>query len=84
MGSEHLRGLRLKYASSPLYKHKMMDHPNEDAKFEMHFLKKFKEPITRLPNEGVRNTRKQSEPLNNKSEFHQPATVRLQIDSKYN
>ena len=32
----------------------MMDHQIEDAKFAMHILKKFKEPITRLANEGVR------------------------------
>ena len=51
----------------------------------MHFLKKFKEPITRLANEGVRIlARKHSESLNSRSDFHLPATVRLQVDGTYN
>ena len=61
-----------------------MDHPKEKAEFKMHLLKKFKDPLTRLANEGVRiSSRKPTELLNSKSEFHQPATVRLQVEKKH-
>ena len=81
-GEEHLRGLKKKNEGNPLYKHKINDHPNEDVEFEMNVLKAFKDPLTRLANEGVRiKERKPEELLNSKSEFHQPAIVRLQVDT---
>ena len=47
----------------------------------MEELKTFKDPLTRLANEGVRiQSRKPHESLNSKSEFHQPSIVRLKID----
>ena len=69
--------------NNPLYKHKMMDHPEEQVEFQVNILRKFKEPLTRLANEGVRIcAMKPNESLNSKSEFHQPAIVRLQIDAQ--
>ena len=60
----------------------MNDHPEEDIEFRMQVLKKLKDPLTRLANEGVRiKDRKPEELLNSKSEFHQPAIVRLQVES---
>ena len=48
----------------------------------MNVLKTFKDPLTRLANEGVRiKQRKPDELLNSKSEFHQPAIVRLQVEN---
>ena len=71
-GEEHMRGF---------IKHKMNDHPHEEVKFRMEVTKKFKDPLTRLANEGVRiSSRPPGELLNSKSEFHQPAVVRLKVD----
>ena len=82
-GEEHLRGFRSKNEGNPLYKHKLIDHPEEDPEFQMQVLRSFKDPLTRLANEGVRiKERKPQELLNSKSEFHQPAIVRLQVESR--
>ena len=76
-----MAGFKNQKVTNPLYKHKLMDHPNEEAKFEMHVLKKYKDPLSRLANEGVRiNEHKPGELLNSKCEFHQPAILRLQIE----
>ena len=81
-GEEHLSGFRSKKEGNPLYKHKLIDHPEEDPQFGMQVLRSFKDPLTRLANEGVRiKERKPAELLNSKSEFHQPAIVRLQVES---
>ena len=80
-GGEHIGGFKNKKVTNALYKHKLMDHPNEEVKFEMEVLKSYKDPLSRLANEGVRiNEHKPGELLNSKSEFHQPAIVRLQIE----
>ena len=78
-----MRGLRKKNEGNPLYKHKVNDHPNEKAEFKMEVGKQFRDPLTRLANEGVRiRNRKSHELLNSKSEFHQPSVVRLQVENK--
>ena len=65
----------------PLYKHKLNKFQNEDPKFEIKVLRTFIDPLTRLANEGVRiRENKLGESLNSKSEFYQPATVRIQIE----
>ena len=80
-GEEHMRGFMKKVEGNPLFKHKMNDHPHEEVKFRMEVTKKFKDPLTRLANEGVRiSSRPPGELLNSKSEFHQPAVVRLKVD----
>ena len=82
-GEEHLRGLKNCKDGNPLFKHKENDHPNEIAEFKMEVKRKFKDPLTRLANEGVRiRNRKPEELLNSKSEFHQPSIVRLQVEKK--
>ena len=84
-GEEHLRGLRKKNEGNPLYKHKVNDHPNENPEFKMEVCKQFRDPLTRLANEGVRiRNRKSHELLNSKSEFHQPSVVRLQVENNRN
>ena len=45
--SEHLRGLKNKMVNNPLYRHKMVDHSEEQVEFQMNILQKFKEPVTR-------------------------------------
>ena len=82
-GEEHLRGFKNKIEGNPLYKHKLIDHPEEDPQFEMKVVRSFKDPLTRLANEGVRiKERKPGESLNSKSEFHQPPIVRLQVETR--
>ena len=50
---------------------------------EMNVLKRFKDPLSRQANEGIRiANRKPEELLNSKSEFHQPSVVRLQVEKK--
>ena len=81
-GEEHLRGIQNQKIGNPLYKHILNDHPHEKekVKFRMEVKGKFKDPLTRLANEGVRiKNRKPEQLLNSKSEFHQPSIVRLQI-----
>ena len=66
-GSEHPGGLQNKDPKNPLYKLKLMDHPKEEAEFHMNILQKFRDPLSRLANEGVRiNGRKPCESLNSK------------------
>ena len=82
-GEEHLRGLKNCKEGNPLFKHKQNYHPDETAEFKMEVKGKFKDPLTRLANEGVRiKNRKPEELLNSKSEFHQPSIVRLQVEKK--
>ena len=82
-GEEHLRGLKNCKDGNPLFKHKENDHPDENPEFKMKVKRKFKDPLTRLANEGVRiKNRKPEELLNSKSEFHQPSIVRLQVEKK--
>ena len=80
---EHLRVLKNQKEVNPFYKHKLNEHPNENAVFKMKVNQSFKDPLTRFANEGVRiNCRKQW--LHSKSEFHQPNVVRLQVEQKQN
>ena len=82
-GEEHLRGLKNCKEGNPLYKHKENVHPDENVEFRMEVKQKFKDPLSRLANEGVRiRNRKPEELLNSKSEFHQPSVIRLQVEKK--
>ena len=76
-----MRGLKNKTEGNPLYRHKIKDHPHEEIKFRMEVTKRFKAPLTRLANEGVRiSSRSTGQLLNSKSEFYQPTIVRLRVD----
>ena len=73
-----MRGFKNKKLNNPLFKHKILEHPEEDIEFRMVVKKRFKDPLTRLANEGVRiKNRNQSQLLNSKAEFYQSAIVRL-------
>ena len=52
-GAEHLKGLEKQNEKNVLFKHKMLDHPNEPVKSKMEITKKFKDPLTRQANEAV-------------------------------
>ena len=56
-----------------LFKHKQIEHLNEEMEVHMEITKTFKDPLTRQANEGVRIfNRKKSEIVNSKTEFNHP------------
>ena len=82
-GTEHLKGLEKQNEKNVLFKHKMLDHPNEPVKFKMEITKKFKDPLTQQTNEAVRMfCRPSHEILNSKSEFNHPPLSRVVIERK--
>ena len=79
---EHLRKLKSEDPSHPLVKHKQTDHPAEKkVTFGFQILKKFKDPLTRQAEEGIRifNQDPNVKILNSKSEFNHPPMSRIRI-----
>ena len=61
----------------------MIDHENENVKFEREITKKFLDPLTRQANESARMfSRPTHEVLNSKSEFNQPPLARVVVERK--
>ena len=82
-GTEHIRDLKNKKKDSPLYKHKIVEHENEEAKFEMEITGKFRDALTRQANEAVRiYARPKTESLNSKNDFNHPPTTRVVVEKK--
>ena len=82
-GGEHVRDFEKKRSSSVLYKHKEIEHKDEMMKIKMQITKKFKDPLTRQANEGVRiNNRNKNELLNSKTEFNHPPIPRITVERK--
>ena len=82
-GAEHVRDFEKKKSSSVLYKHKSIEHKDEAMTIKMQITKKFKDPLTRQANEGVRiNNRKKNELLNSKTEFNHPPIPRITVEGK--
>ena len=73
-GKEHLAGLKNKQEGNMLYKHKILEHPEEEnISFKMEITGLFKDALTRQANEAVRiKNCKKSEILNSKSQFNHP------------
>ena len=70
---EHIRAFKSKKADSVLYKHKMLDHINEDVEYGLEITGTFQDALTRQANESVRiYNRKGTDILNSKSEFNHP------------
>ena len=66
-----------------MYKHKMMDHEEENVEFDLEITGVFKDALSRQANESVRiYSRQSSEILNSKSEFHHPPTARVVVERK--
>ena len=66
-----------------MFKHKEIDHKNEEIEFSMKITNTFKEPLSRQANEAVRiKNRGQKETLNSKSEFNHPPIARITVDGK--
>ena len=68
---------------SVLYKHKLLEHENEEVDFAMEITGVFKDALTRQAEEAVRiHARKEEELLNSKSEFNHPPIARVVIENK--
>ena len=81
---EHLQGYKNKNESNMLYKHKILEHTEEEnIEFKMEITGLFKDALTRQANEAVRikNCAK-SEILNSKSQFNHPPITRIVVDRK--
>ena len=77
-GKEHLDALRLENEENALWKHCLIQHNGEKAKFSMKVLGVFYTCLVRQVNEGVRiKTSKAHCVMNSKSEFHQHPVVRI-------
>ena len=85
-GKEHLQGLKNKRESNMLYKHKILEHPEEEnIQFKMEITGLFEDALTRQANEAVRiKNCKKSEILNSKSQFSHPPITRIVVDRKKN
>ena len=67
-GIEHVRSLNGKKFDSVLYKHKILEHKDEEMDFKMEITGVFKDALSRQADEAVRiQNRKTSESLNSKS-----------------
>ena len=79
---EHLGKLKKDDPAHPLVKHKRTDHPNDKkVTFQFNILEKFKDPLTRQAEEGLRIVKPKPgvKILNSKSEFNHPPISRVQI-----
>ena len=82
-GIEHFKQLEGKKNESVLYKHKLMEHPNEEVEFKMEITGIFKDALSRQADEAVRiQSRKPSQLMNSKSEFNHPPIARIMVQRK--
>ena len=83
-GKEHARGLKNKLESNMLYKHKILEHTDdENVEFKMEITGLFKDALTRQANEAVRiKNCEKSEILNSKSRFNNPPITRITVTRK--
>ena len=81
---EHLRGLKNENPQNMLYKHKVLEHPEEEnVNFKMEITGIFRDALTRQADEAVRiKNCKNSELLNSKSQFNNAPITRIVIDRK--
>ena len=82
-GIEHVRSYIAKREDSVLYKHKILEHKDEEVDFQMEITGVFKDPLSRQAEESVRiQGRKNSELMNSKSEFNHPPMARIVVERK--
>ena len=80
-GAEHVSKLKNRDEKSALYKHKLLDHPNEEPQFEMKITGVFRDALTRQANESVRIQRtKPIDSLNSKCEFNSAPIARIMVE----
>ena len=81
-GKEHLQGFKNKNEANMLYKHRVLEHPEEEnIQFKMEITGLYKDALTRQANEAVRiKNCEKSEILNSKSQFNHPPISRIVVD----
>ena len=80
-GIEHVQAYKRKAPDSVIYKHKILEHQDEDMDFVMEITGVFKDALTRQAEEGVRiHGRKGDELINSKSEFNHPPVARVVVE----
>ena len=83
-GIEHLKQYIGKKEDSVLYKHKVLEHNNEDVGFKMEITGVFQDALSRQAEESVRiQSRKGSELMNSKSQFNHPPIARVVVEKKF-
>ena len=83
-GKEHLNQYKNNDKHSVMLKHIKTDHEKEAKKveFEMKLVKTFKDPLSRIINEGIRiKNKERSSLLNSKSEHYGPSVKRKVIEN---
>ena len=80
-GIEHIREILSEKAKNPMVKHQELKHPGKKVTFEFGITKKFKDPLTRQAEEGLRISKHSTSKtiLNSKSEFNHPPIGRIKI-----
>ena len=84
-GREHAKEFERKSENSVMYKHVQKEHRHEeeDVKFEMKVVGRFKNAMSRQIDESVRiQSKKPRELLNSKSEYYGPAVKRKVLEGK--
>ena len=82
-GSEHLGDFLNKRPHSVLYKHKLVDHADEEISVGMELTGKFKDALTRQADEAIRiNSHNTLELMNSKSEFNHPPIARVTVEKR--
>ena len=70
-----------KKEDSVLYKHKVLEHENEEVDFKMEITGVFKDALSRQAEESVRiQARTNSELMNSKSQFNHPPIARIIVE----
>ena len=70
-----------KKQDSVLYKHKVLEHEEEEVEFEMEITGVFQNALSRQSDESVRiQSRKSSELMNIKSQFNHPPIARIIVE----
>ena len=82
-GKEHLNQYKGEKEDSVLYKHKVLEHSNEEVEFKMEITGVFRDALSRQAEESVRiQARKGSELMNSKSQFNHPPIARVVVEKK--
>ena len=85
MGIEHLNSFLKDKPDNVFFKHKKMEHINEDMNIKMEITQPFKDALSRQANEAVRifnrSNNGNKEILNSKSQFNHPPIARVTVES---
>ena len=81
--SEHVRDLRKGAKNSPLFKHKVSQHPNGGCSFKIQVTGTFLNALSRQADESTIIQTNYGFVMNSKSEFHAPSIRRISLADGY-